>query len=43
MGMKDNIIAVGTSTTINVKLEEVGKELEEVVVVAYGKAKKLLM
>ncbi|WP_343695525.1 TonB-dependent receptor [Flavobacterium sp.] len=40
MGMKDNIIAVGTSTTINVKLEEVGKELEEVVVVAYGKAKK---
>lgn len=42
MGMKDNIIAVGTSTTINVKLEEVGKELEEVVVVAYGKAKNFL-
>lgn len=40
MGMKDFSAVVGASTTINVKMQEDGKELEEVVVVAYGTAKK---
>ncbi|MCV2484079.1 TonB-dependent receptor [Flavobacterium sp. SH_e] len=41
MGMKDQTITVGNSPTVNVKLQEGGEQLEEVVVqVAYGKAKK---
>ncbi|WDF62810.1 SusC/RagA family TonB-linked outer membrane protein [Flavobacterium sp. KACC 22763] len=40
MGMKDQIITIGNSSSVNVKLQEDGKELDEVVVVAYGTAKK---
>lgn len=40
MGMKDISAVVGASSSINIKMKEDGKELEEVVVVAYGKAKK---
>lgn len=40
MGLQDKSVAVGTSSVINTKLEEAGKALDEVVVVAYGKAKK---
>ncbi|KAF2342804.1 SusC/RagA family TonB-linked outer membrane protein [Flavobacterium tistrianum] len=41
MGMKDQTITVGNSSSVNVKLQEGGEQLEEVVVqVAYGKAKK---
>ncbi|KAF2081235.1 SusC/RagA family TonB-linked outer membrane protein [Flavobacterium sharifuzzamanii] len=41
MGMKDQTIIVGNSSSVNVKLQEGGEQLEEVVVqVAYGKAKK---
>lgn len=40
MGMKDNVVTVGTTSVINAKLQEDGKELDEVVVVAYGTAKK---
>lgn len=40
MGMQDAIVTVGTSSTVNTKMKEDGKELDEVVVVAYGKAKK---
>ncbi|WP_431242988.1 carboxypeptidase-like regulatory domain-containing protein [Flavobacterium sp. P21] len=43
VGMKDNAITVGPASVINVKLQEEGKELDEVVVVAYGTAKKLHM
>ncbi|MNS39023.1 TonB-dependent Receptor Plug Domain protein [compost metagenome] len=40
MGFKDAVATVGSSTSINVKMQEDGKELDEVVVVAYGTAKK---
>lgn len=40
VGLKDNAVTVGSASTINVKLQEDGKELDEVVVVAYGTAKK---
>ena len=40
MGMKDNAVTVRTASVINIKLQEDGKELDEVVVVAYGTAKK---
>jgi TonB-linked SusC/RagA family outer membrane protein len=42
MGMRDVVITIGVSSVINVKLQEDGKALDEVVVVAYGKAKKSL-
>lgn len=40
VGMEDVNSTVGTSSVVNVKMKEIGKELDEVVVVAYGKAKK---
>jgi len=40
VGMQDVTITVGTSSVVNAKMKEIGKELDEVVVVAYGKAKK---
>ena len=40
MGMQDKSVTVGTASTVNVVLQEGGKTLDEVVVVAYGKAKK---
>lgn len=40
MGFKDVNLTVGSSSTLNVKMQETGKELDEVVVVAYGTAKK---
>jgi len=40
VGMQDVTITVGTSFVVNAKMKEIGKELDEVVVVAYGKAKK---
>ncbi|KFF18771.1 SusC/RagA family TonB-linked outer membrane protein [Flavobacterium hydatis] len=40
MGLQDKNVTVGTSSVINTKMEEAGKALDEVVVVAYGKAKK---
>ncbi|WP_316634431.1 TonB-dependent receptor [uncultured Flavobacterium sp.] len=40
MGMKEAMITVGTSSVINAKMQEDGKALDEIVVVAYGKAKK---
>lgn len=40
MGMQDFVATVGNSSTVNAKMKEDGKELDEVVVVAYGKAKK---
>ncbi|MET3027718.1 TonB-dependent receptor [Flavobacterium sp. UW10123] len=40
MGMKDVSLTVGSSSVLNVKMQEDGKELDEVVVVAYGTAKK---
>ncbi|RKR09153.1 TonB-linked SusC/RagA family outer membrane protein [Flavobacterium sp. 90] len=40
MGMQNALATVGSSSSINAKLKEDGKELDEVVVVAYGKAKK---
>ncbi|KAF2510860.1 TonB-dependent receptor [Flavobacterium zhairuonense] len=40
MGMKNNIVTIGSGSVINVKMQADGKELEEVVVVAYGTAKK---
>ncbi|MDY0987475.1 TonB-dependent receptor [Flavobacterium sp. CFBP9031] len=41
MGMKDQSVTVGNSSSINIKMQEGGEQLEEVVVqVAYGKAKK---
>jgi len=40
VGMQDVTISVGASSVVNAKMKEVGKELDEVVVVAYGKAKK---
>lgn len=41
MGMKDQSVTVGNSYSVNIKMQEGGEQLEEVVVqVAYGKAKK---
>jgi len=40
VGMQDVTITVGNSSVVNAKMKEIGKELDEVVVVAYGKAKK---
>ncbi|WP_264537358.1 SusC/RagA family TonB-linked outer membrane protein [Flavobacterium sp. N1736] len=40
MGMRDVMVTVGTSSVVNVTLQEDGKVLDDVVVVAYGKAKK---
>ena len=41
MGMKDQSVTVGNSSSVNIKMQEGGEQLEEVVVqVAYGKAKK---
>ncbi|WP_276382011.1 TonB-dependent receptor [Flavobacterium sp. H4147] len=40
MGFKDINLTVGTGSVLNVKMQEDGKELDEVVVVAYGTAKK---
>lgn len=40
MGMRDAILTVGSSSVMNVKLQEDDKTLDEVVVVAYGNAKK---
>ena len=40
MGMKDNSATVGSASVINMKMQEDGKELEEVVVVAFGTQKK---
>jgi TonB-linked SusC/RagA family outer membrane protein len=41
IGMKDFSVIVGAVNTVNVKMQESGSEnLEEVVVIAYGKAKK---
>lgn len=39
MGMQDAVVTIGPSATVNAKLKEDGKELDEVVVVAYGKQK----
>lgn len=39
MGMQDVPVTVGTSSTVNAKMQEDGKTLDEVVVVAYGKQK----
>ena len=41
MGMKDQSVTIGNSSSVNIKMQEGGEQLEEVVVqVAYGKAKK---
>ncbi|MEN2400404.1 SusC/RagA family TonB-linked outer membrane protein [Flavobacterium sp. MC2016-06] len=40
MGMQEMIAAVGASSTINIKMQEDGKVLDEVVVVAFGTQKK---
>lgn len=40
MGMKDMAITVGSSIVVNATMKEDGKDLDEVVVVAYGKTKK---
>lgn len=40
MGMQDFVATVGNSSVVNAKMQEAGKDLDEVVVVAYGKAKK---
>ncbi len=41
MGMKDQAITVGNASAVNIKLQEAGEELQEVVVqVAYGTQKK---
>ncbi len=40
VGMDDVMVTVGPSSKVNVKMADSGKALEEVVVVAYGKAKK---
>ncbi|SHH59770.1 SusC/RagA family TonB-linked outer membrane protein [Flavobacterium johnsoniae] len=40
MGMQDFTATVGTSSVVNAKLQEAGKELQEVVVVGYGVQKK---
>lgn len=40
VGMQDVNITVGASSVVNAKMKEVGKELDEVVVVAFGTQKK---
>lgn len=40
MGMQDVTVTVGTSSTVNAKMQEDGKTLDEVVVVAFGTQKK---
>lgn len=40
VGMDDVIVTVGPSSKVNVTMVDSGKDLDEVVVVAYGKAKK---
>lgn len=40
MGMREEMITVGNSSVINVKMRDDGKALDEIVVVAYGKTKK---
>ena len=40
VGMEGITAVVGPASTVNVKMKDSGKTLEEVVVVAYGKAKK---
>lgn len=40
MGMKDSAVTIGASSSVNIKMKDGGEELEEVVVVAYGTAKK---
>ncbi|AOC95384.1 TonB-dependent Receptor Plug Domain protein [Flavobacterium anhuiense] len=40
MGFKDVNLTVGSGSVLNAKMQEDGKELDEVVVVAYGTAKK---
>ncbi|MDP5201320.1 TonB-dependent receptor [Flavobacterium sp. DG2-3] len=40
MGFKDVSLTVGSGSVLNAKMQEDGKELDEVVVVAYGTAKK---
>lgn len=40
VGMKDVTATVGASSTVKVTMEETGKTLDEVVVVAYGKTKQ---
>ncbi len=40
VGLQTETVKVGASNTINIKMQEGGKQLEEVVVVAYGTAKK---
>ncbi|UTN04553.1 SusC/RagA family TonB-linked outer membrane protein [Flavobacterium bizetiae] len=40
VGMQDVTITVGASSVVNAKMKEVGKELDEVVVVAFGTQKK---
>ncbi|WP_289665415.1 SusC/RagA family TonB-linked outer membrane protein [Flavobacterium panacagri] len=40
VGMDNLSAVVGTSPTLNIKMKDTGKALEEVVIVAYGKAKK---
>jgi TonB-linked SusC/RagA family outer membrane protein len=42
MGMQDKSITVGIASTVNVVMQEEGKTLDEVVVVAYGSARKSL-
>jgi hypothetical protein len=41
VGFKTQEIEVGNQTTIHIKLEELNKELDEVVVVGYGVQKKI--
>ncbi|MCC9061663.1 carboxypeptidase-like regulatory domain-containing protein [Flavobacterium piscisymbiosum] len=40
VGMQDVTITVGAFSVVNAKMKEVGKELDEVVVVAFGTQKK---
>ncbi|PTS92815.1 hypothetical protein DBR27_19325, partial [Flavobacterium sp. HMWF030] len=39
MGMKEVLVTITSSDVVNVKMKEDGKDLEEVIVVAYGKQK----
>lgn len=39
MGMKEVLVTIAASDLVNVKMKEDGKDLEEVIVVAYGKQK----
>lgn len=40
VGMKNTSVTVGVSNTLNVKMTAAAEEMDEVVVVAYGRAKK---